>query len=157
MSEKHSEELNKFIALVPKHLRKYIAHGIFIVPCDALLLDYASKKEAYLNTIRNTQTGSANSMHKYTSVNPLSPEDVNAINNAVSKPLNEYYNLYLKNFAFKNNNPEPFFSFAITYHKGHRGLSLHTDDSTYTVNLCLQNSATGNEVVFHQMVNVEAI
>jgi hypothetical protein len=104
--------------------------------------------------IKNTQTGSANSMHKYTSVNPLSSDDVQAINETLKGPLNEYYTLYLKNLAFKNDKPEPFFSFGITYNPGHKGLAMHKDDSTYTVNFCLRNSASGNEVVFNEMVTV---
>lgn len=109
-----------------------------------LVPDYHHRKHHYLEVIRNTQKGSANSMHKYTSVNPLSPEEVHSINETLKGPLNEYYSLYLKNFAFKNPAPEPYFSFAITYNAGHKGLALHTDDSTYTVNLCLQSSAAGN-------------
>lgn len=93
-------------------------------------------------------------MHKYTSANPLSPEDVSIVNSIIKGPLNEYYSLYLKNFAFKNPNPEPFFSFGITYNGGHKGLALHKDDSVYTVNFCLLNEAVGNEVVFRETVSV---
>lgn len=133
MSDKHS----------PKHMRKYIAHGIFVVPSDYLIPDYHAKKQNYLETIGKSKK----SMHKYTAANPLSPEDVSIVNSILKGPLNEYYNLYLKNFAFKNPNPEPFFSFGITYNGGLKGLALHKDNSTYTVNLCLLNRATGNEVV----------
>ena len=87
---------------------------------------------------------SVNSMHKYTAVNPVSTEDINQINLRLQSPLNKYYSLYLKQYEFKNKSPELFASFAIHYNKGHRGLSLHVDDSTYTVNFCLQNSAQGN-------------
>jgi hypothetical protein len=135
-------------------MRKYIAYGIFVVPSDYLIPDYHAKKQHYLETIRNTQTNSKNSMHKYTAANPLSPEDVSIVNSILKGPLNEYYNLYLKNFAFKNPNPEPFFSFGISYNGGHKGLALHKDDSTYTVNFCLLNRATGNEVVFREIVSV---
>ena len=55
-----------------------------------------------MEAIRKTQTSSVNSMHKYTGANPLSTEEVNTINNILKGPLNEYYKLYLKNFAFKN-------------------------------------------------------
>ena len=31
------------------------------------------------------------------------------------------------------------------------------DDSTYTVNFCLENTAIGNEVVFYEMITVDPI
>ena len=38
--------------------------------------------------------------------------------------------------------------FAIQYHNLHKDLVLHTDDSFFTVNACLDHRAEGNEVVF---------
>ena len=96
-------------------------------------------------------------MHKYTSINPISAQDIQTINETLRKPLNEYYSLYLKHLQFKRAEPELFASFAITYNTGHKGLSLHTDDSIYTVNFCLLNSAQGNEVVFNEMTTIEAV
>lgn len=55
--------------------------------------------------IRNTKKGSVNSMHKYTSTNPISGEDVASINERLKKPLDEYYSLYLKQMEFKNKDP----------------------------------------------------
>jgi hypothetical protein len=72
MADKHSEQLNQFISWVPKHLRKFVKHGIFIVPTEVLIENYKDKKDDYLERIKNTKTSSVNSMHKYTSVNPIS-------------------------------------------------------------------------------------
>lgn len=41
--------------MVPKHLRHFIKHGIFIVPNSCLIDDYTNKKESYLNDIYNSQ------------------------------------------------------------------------------------------------------
>lgn len=50
-SEKFSPELTAFISLVPKHLRKFIRHGIFMIPTEALIQNYQSKKEKYMSDI----------------------------------------------------------------------------------------------------------
>jgi hypothetical protein len=62
----------------------------------------------------------------------------------ISKNLNMYYSIYLKDLEFKKRDPKFFVGFGIVYNKGHKGLALHTDDSTYTVNFCLSNTASGN-------------
>jgi len=43
------QELITFISLVPKHLRKYIQLGIFIIPNDKLIDNYLEKKAHYLD------------------------------------------------------------------------------------------------------------
>lgn len=75
----------------------------------------------------------------------------------LAKPLDKYYSLSLKQYEFKQKHPELFASFAITYNQGHKGLNLHVDDSTYTVNFCLSNSAIGNQVVFNEHLEVDPI
>ena len=107
-----------------------------------------------MSSIQNSQQPSVNSLHKYTSKSPISLEDVNTINQRVKGPLDKYYAQYLKNYEFKNKNPELFASFGIRYDQGHQGLSYHTDDSTYTINLCIKNQAKGNEVVFSEFITV---
>lgn len=95
-------------------------------------------------------------MHKYTSANPFTEADIEIINKRVSSNLNAYYEQYLKQFEF---NPETKLhaAFSITYNQGHKALALHTDDSTYTVNFCLNNSAKGNEVVFNEIYGIEPV
>jgi hypothetical protein len=39
-----SEQVKALISLVPKHLRKYVNLGVFIVPNEALIPDYFAKK-----------------------------------------------------------------------------------------------------------------
>jgi hypothetical protein len=90
-----------FISMVPKHLRKYIQHGVFLIPSALLIPDYFQKKEKYLQEIANNKQPSVNSMHKYTSPSPLSPIDVQNINMKLSSPLDKYYSLHLKHFQFK--------------------------------------------------------
>ncbi len=79
-------------------------------------------------------------MHKYTSVQPISAIDVEHINAVCVAPLNEYCTAYLKQYSI-NTDATHHGGFAITYNEGHRGLALHTDDSSYTVNMCLGSSA----------------
>lgn len=75
----------------------------------------------------------------------------------LTRPLDRYYSQYLPHYCFNKKDPELFASFGIAYDKGHKGLQLHVDDSDYTVNFCLSNSAVGNEVVFKEMVTVDPI
>lgn len=154
---KPDEELMLFVSLVPKHLCKFIKHGIFLIPTHLLIDDYSDKKVTYLQEISNTKQPSVNSLHKYTSPCPLSHEDIAKLNLTIQGPLDNYYTHYLKQYTFKNKQPEPILTFGITYDSGHQELQLHFDDSTYTVNLCLRNSAEGNEVVFNEMVRVDPL
>lgn len=96
-------------------------------------------------------------MHKYTSVQPISSNDCQAINRICAAPLAEYCSLYLKQYDFSNKEPTYHGGFAITYNQGHKGLSLHKDDSQYTVNFCLSNKSEGNEVIFLSTIQVEML
>jgi hypothetical protein len=56
---------------------------------EPLIPNYHAKKQQYLDVIRNTKTGSADSMHKYTSANPLSPEDISIVKSTLKGPLTD--------------------------------------------------------------------
>ena len=38
------QEVTEFVSLVPLNLRKYIKHGIFIIPTSSLIDNYLDKK-----------------------------------------------------------------------------------------------------------------
>jgi hypothetical protein len=143
--------------MVPKHLRKFIKSGIFIIPNEILIEDYHAKKADYIEKIKNSKETSVNSLHKYTAVNPIAAEDIRKMNMMLREPLNKFYSQYLKHYEFGRKEPELFASFGISYDQGHKGLQLHIDDSVYTINLCLHSTARGNEVVFNEMVVVDPL
>ena len=45
---KQDQDLTQFLSLVPKHLRKFVKHGIFIVPNESIIDNYQEKKVKYL-------------------------------------------------------------------------------------------------------------
>ena len=53
--KKNEDDLTDFISLVPKHLRKFVKHGIFIIPNESLIDNYQEKKKDYLEKIKNTK------------------------------------------------------------------------------------------------------
>lgn len=98
------QELVEFISMVPKHLRKYIQQGIFLIPAHLLISDYQQQKSHFLEKIAESKQPSVNSMHKYTSPCPLSKETIQQLNMKLSKSLDKYYSTHLKHLQFKEKN-----------------------------------------------------
>jgi hypothetical protein len=140
-----TEVFTNIVNLVPKKYKLLIKHGILVLPINLVLTDYINRKQELISTINSHIGSSENSMHKYTSINPLSKNDIDSINNIIWPFVREYYELWDKK------SPNYFGGFSIIYNdKFEKNLANHVDDSLYTINMCIKNdNCDGSEIIFN--------
>lgn len=137
-------ECNNLLEYVPSEYKLYLRNKIIVLPINVVYNSYSIDKTNLLEKINNSKNAEINSMHKYSFVSPLKNEIHESINNKLFPLVKDFYKL-------NNNFPNFYTGFAFQYvNNGQNKLNLHTDDSLYTVNLCLENSSDNNEVVFLQ-------
>ena len=139
-----TEVFNNIINTVPKKYKSLIKSGILILPISLVLQNYSLIKADLINSIKTNIGSSHNTMHKYTSNNPLSKYDVNSINQIIWAFVREFYELW------NNKIPNYYGGFSIMYSdKYEQKLDKHVDDSLYTINMCIKNDdCEGSEIVF---------
>lgn len=129
---------------IPVYYKRFIKNGILVIPTNLFFTQYPNLKDSMYNNIISNMKLSNNSMHKYTSYVPISENDINEINNILWHFVKEYYQL------LNNKIPSYYGGFSIVYNNNYeKNLNLHTDDSLYTVNICIKNNnVEGTEVIF---------
>lgn len=139
-----TQAFEKFINVVPRQHRYLIRKGILVVPIKTIYMKYHEKKNEFVEKIYSGNEISSNTMHKTTSIVPLTHDEINGINDIVWYFVREYYGLW--------NKSQPSYSggFSIIYNdENNTELEEHVDDSLYTVNMCIRKThIDGNEIVF---------
>lgn len=148
--QKQTEAFQNVIQQIPRRHRNALMQKVLIVPAETYIGNDAEKAEdkikKWLEVFNENQTNERiNTMHKYSGKNPMSDTEMKALINVSWPFIREFYKLH------EYTNPHAYGSFVINYSEGmNKSLNLHTDDSLYTISICLQNTATGTEVVFHR-------
>ena len=138
----YTEALCNVINTIPDEYLIYLKYKILVLPIKVFMLDYEKEKENLIKSINNMSNAEINSMHKWSFENPLNRQKCNELNELIYPFVREYHKLFNRKY------PEYFCGFSIVYNNAQKKLDLHTDDSFYTVNMCLKNTVTDNEVVF---------
>jgi hypothetical protein len=129
--------VNKF---VPKEFEHLVKHCIVVVPTKEIFGEYDPEK--LLKMINNSKNTNVNTMHKRSYDNPLSGKQIINI-------LEDGHDIFRALTGCKIRDDITYYGgFAICYGGINAKLDKHVDDSVLTINMCLENSATGNEVVF---------
>lgn len=138
-----TQVFQNIIATIPKEYRYFLKYKLIVLPINQFYKDYYLDKQNLIDTIIKSQNLQINSMHKYSYDNPLPLEQIHSLNNTLFPFIREFYEMY--NHLHTNY----YSGFSIYYDKFHnKKLDIHTDDSLYTMNLCLKNTAEDNEIVF---------
>jgi hypothetical protein len=137
-----TEAFKNFINTIPPEYKYLLKHRIIVIPIKTFYNKYESNKTQLINSIINGQNAEINSMHKYSTVCPISEKDCIELNDHIYPFIREFYELFWMKY------PSYYTSFGIHYNNSQKSLALHKDDSLYTINMCLQNSSENNEVVF---------
>jgi hypothetical protein len=143
MTEKTDIECLKEI--VKQTPNKYgIKHKIIHINNESLESCNKENMKKWLDLSKTLKNESINSMHKYSTQIPLTQKEVTSLITETWKFVKVFYKLD------KYQEPYLYAGFMIKYSENKDSkLNLHTDDSLYTINICLENTTTGTEIIFH--------
>ena len=133
---------NSIESLVTKEYKYLLKNKILVLPINKIILNYTEIKQELVDKINSTENQNINTMHKYSYKNPF---QINMINNLNEIIFPEFSSLCKR---IQQKNPKYSFGFGISYNESQKDLKLHIDDSLYTINMCIENSAEGNEIIF---------
>lgn len=146
---KSSSTVNDETNTIPasyKHLMKY---GIYVFPLSTFLSPSQNANDLnhkWLTELKSSPAvKSCNTLHKTTHANPIHEPELTQLLSSIDTVATKLLELPPRNHSLHA-------QFGISYEsdsKDHnQKLELHMDDSTYTINLCLENTAISNELVF---------
>lgn len=139
MTEVYKNILNE----VPLEYKYLLKHKIIVLPINVFYQKYDVEKNKLLNKIHHSKNDEINTLHKYSCENPIDSKTCQEINEVLFFFLREFLEIWNKKC------PKYYSGFGIVYDTySQKTLKLHKDDSFYTINMCLESTAEGNEVVF---------
>ena len=138
------------IESIPKRYRNALHEKVLVFPTTVWFGERAPERLRHwleLDGKRRAHSGaeSVNTLHRRSWESPLTPAETKEIIDLSWPFVREFYRLYDYCRPYLHG------GFTIRYasHED-RALPIHTDDSTYTINICLQNESSGSELVFER-------
>lgn len=132
--------MNCTIESVPSEYQHLVRHGLVVIPIVSIFPDYS--KENVENILNKSKNENINTMHKVSYANPLTHEQTNTV---LVAGMNCFNALTGYNIA---NTIKYYGGFGICYGALNIKLNKHVDDSILTINMCIENTSIGSEIVF---------
>jgi hypothetical protein len=128
------------VEIVLSEYQHMVRHGLVIVPIVSIFPNYSKENvETILNKSKNENI---NTMHKVSYANPLTSEQIKIVLASGVKCFNTLTGYNIENTI------KYYGGFGICYGALNIKLNKHVDDSILTINMCIENTSIGSEVVF---------
>jgi hypothetical protein len=135
----------KILSKVEERFHYLLSFGVIVLPISCVITDYNDeKKQIWIDKIRAYSNANKNSMHMFTTENPMDQTDSKCLMHFCWILSKDFFQLPQEYFA-----PYVYNSFAIIYNENKQTqLKLHIDDSLITINMCLHNTSVGTNLIF---------